>query len=335
MCFGSSPAPRTSQGRARSRSERLSGTRSDAADRIIVGEVRGAEALDMLQAMNTGHDGSLSTVHANTPRDALARIETMVLMAGYDLPVRAIRQQVSSAVELIVHIERLQDGSRRVTSVTEVRRMEADNDWVTLQELFAFKIDPRRNRAAQADRSSPSSWRSSRSMGWSSRQSCSSTAFRRLLPLRTAALSERLSRRFRRSRRAACGRGAACRCSAGTRSHGRSSLERSFILTLPKPAEVTAASVTLRENGAPVADLAVSPTIRSGGRGAAVALVIDASNSMRGEAIWAAVTAARAFAAQRTPDLAIGVITFNRGQTVRLRPTTDEAHREQETTPHG
>jgi pilus assembly protein CpaF len=108
-------------------------------DRIIVGEVRGAEALDMLQAMNTGHDGSLSTVHANTPRDALSRLETMVLMAGYDLPVRAIRQQVSSAIELIVHIERLQDGSRRVMSLTEVQRMEADT--ITMQELFAFKID--------------------------------------------------------------------------------------------------------------------------------------------------------------------------------------------------
>ena len=84
-------------------------------DRIIVGEVRGAEALDMLQAMNTGHDGSLSTVHANSPRDALARIETMVLMAGFDLPVRAIRQQVASALDLIVHLERLEDGSRRVT----------------------------------------------------------------------------------------------------------------------------------------------------------------------------------------------------------------------------
>src|SRR5207244_1590751 len=80
-------------------------------DRIIVGEVRGAEALDMLQAMNTGHDGSLTTLHANTPRDALARVETMVLMAGFDLPVRAIRQQVASALDLIIHLERLQDGS--------------------------------------------------------------------------------------------------------------------------------------------------------------------------------------------------------------------------------
>ena len=108
-------------------------------DRIVVGEVRGQEALDMLQAMNTGHDGSLSTVHANSPRDALARIETMVLMSGFDLPVRAIREQVASALDGIVHIERLEDGSRRVTSITEVQRMESDV--ITLQELFRFEID--------------------------------------------------------------------------------------------------------------------------------------------------------------------------------------------------
>jgi pilus assembly protein CpaF len=108
-------------------------------DRIIVGEVRGAEALDMLQAMNTGHEGSLSTVHANSPRDALSRIETMVLMAGFDLPLRAIRQQVSSAIELVVHIERVDDGSRKVTSITEVQRMEADV--VTMQELFTFQVE--------------------------------------------------------------------------------------------------------------------------------------------------------------------------------------------------
>ena len=108
-------------------------------DRIIVGEVRGAEALDMLQAMNTGHDGSLSTIHSNSPRDALSRVETMVLMAGYDLPVRAIREQVSSALECIIHLERLEDGSRRVTSVTEVQGMESDV--ITLQELFKFQLD--------------------------------------------------------------------------------------------------------------------------------------------------------------------------------------------------
>ena len=108
-------------------------------DRIIVGEVRGAEALDMLQAMNTGHDGSLTTVHANSPRDALSRIETMVLMAGFEIPLRAIRQQISSALDLIVQIERLEDGNRRVTSITEVQRMESDV--ITLQELFTYKVE--------------------------------------------------------------------------------------------------------------------------------------------------------------------------------------------------
>jgi len=107
-------------------------------DRIIVGEVRGAEALDMLQAMNTGHDGSLTTIHANSPRDGLARVETMVLMAGYDLPLKAIRQQVASALELIIHLERLEDGGRRVTSISEVQRMESDV--ITLQELFKFDV---------------------------------------------------------------------------------------------------------------------------------------------------------------------------------------------------
>jgi pilus assembly protein CpaF len=114
-------------------------------DRIIVGEVRGSEALDMLQAMNTGHDGSLTTVHANSPRDALSRIETMVLMAGYDLPMRAIRGQVSAALDLIMQLERLEDGSRRVTSITEVQRMESDV--ITTQELFNFQV-----REVSADR---------------------------------------------------------------------------------------------------------------------------------------------------------------------------------------
>jgi pilus assembly protein CpaF len=108
-------------------------------DRIVVGEVRGAEALDMLQAMNTGHDGSLSTVHANSPRDALARIETMVLMAGFDLPLRAIRQQVTSALDLMIQLERLRDGTRRVVAITEVQRMEGD--MITLQDLFTFHVE--------------------------------------------------------------------------------------------------------------------------------------------------------------------------------------------------
>jgi pilus assembly protein CpaF len=106
-------------------------------DRIIVGEVRGPETLDMLQAMNTGHEGSLTTIHANSPRDALARVETLVLTAGVDLPLRAIREQVASAFDLLVQITRLVDGSRRISHITEVLRMESDV--ITLQDIFAAK----------------------------------------------------------------------------------------------------------------------------------------------------------------------------------------------------
>ena len=106
-------------------------------DRIIVGEVRGGEALDMLQAMNTGHDGSLTTAHANSPRDALSRLETMVLMAGFEMPVKAIREQISSAIELVLQQSRLKDGSRKITYITEVQHMEGDI--ITTQDLFRFE----------------------------------------------------------------------------------------------------------------------------------------------------------------------------------------------------
>ena len=106
-------------------------------DRIVVGEVRSEEALDMLQAMNTGHDGSLTTVHANTPRDALTRIETMIAMGATNLPDRAMRQQISSAIQLVVQQTRLSDGSRKVTSVSEITGMEGDV--ITTQEIFLFE----------------------------------------------------------------------------------------------------------------------------------------------------------------------------------------------------
>lgn len=106
-------------------------------DRIIVGEVRSGEALDMLQAMNTGHDGSLTTAHANSPRDALSRLETMVLMSGLDLPVRAIREQISSAIDLIIHQSRMKDGSRKITHVTEVQHMEGNT--ITTQDIFRYE----------------------------------------------------------------------------------------------------------------------------------------------------------------------------------------------------
>jgi pilus assembly protein CpaF len=115
-------------------------------DRIVVGEVRGPETLDMLQAMNTGHEGSLTTIHANTPRDALSRIETLVLTAGVELPVRAIREQLSSAFDLIVHVNRLVDGSRRISHITEVLRMESDV--ITLQDIFLARPPNERELAA-------------------------------------------------------------------------------------------------------------------------------------------------------------------------------------------
>ena len=108
-------------------------------DRIIVGEVRSGEALDMLQAMNTGHDGSITTAHANSPRDVLSRLETMTLMAGMELPVRAVRTQISSAINLIIQQSRLQDGSRKLTHITEVQGMEGDT--IILQDLFRYVQD--------------------------------------------------------------------------------------------------------------------------------------------------------------------------------------------------
>lgn len=118
-------------------------------DRIIVGEVRGGEALDMLQAMNTGHDGSLTTIHANSPRDALSRLETMVLMAGMELPARAIREQIVSAIDFIIHVRRFDDGTRRVEAIAEITGMEGE---VTqIQDIFRYEQRGRRGRAIQGE----------------------------------------------------------------------------------------------------------------------------------------------------------------------------------------
>jgi pilus assembly protein CpaF len=118
-------------------------------ERIVVGECRGSEALDMLQAMNTGHDGSLTTLHANSPRDAISRIETMSLMAGIDFPIRVIREQIGSAIQLMVQQSRMRDGSRKVTSVTEIAGMEGDR--VLMQELFKFKEIPSPTSATKVE----------------------------------------------------------------------------------------------------------------------------------------------------------------------------------------
>ncbi|MEZ5269892.1 MAG: CpaF/VirB11 family protein [Microthrixaceae bacterium] len=146
-------------------------------DRIVVGECRSGEALDMLQAMNTGHDGSLTTVHANSPRDTLARLETLVLMAGFDLPVRAIREQMASAIDVIVQLSRLRDGTRRVTHVTEVQGMEVTS---SRSRTCSCSTSPPEstNRGASADNSrppacGPSSRRSSRTSVSDSVRRCS------------------------------------------------------------------------------------------------------------------------------------------------------------------
>ena len=118
-------------------------------DRIVVGECRSGEALDMLQAMNTGHDGSMTTIHSNGPRDTLRRIETMVLMAGLDLPLKAIREQVASSIELVVHLERMKDGSRKIVQVSEVQGMESDT--IVMQDLFIFKQTGIKNGVVQGN----------------------------------------------------------------------------------------------------------------------------------------------------------------------------------------
>ena len=132
-------------------------------DRIVVGEVRGAESLDMLQAMNTGHDGSLTTVHANTPRDALSRVETMVAMAGLDMPQRSVRSQIASAIDVVIQLSRLSDGRRKLVSLQEITGMEGEI--VTMQEIFTFErqgIDARKTCSGKSyrpafGRSSPKS----------------------------------------------------------------------------------------------------------------------------------------------------------------------------------
>jgi pilus assembly protein CpaF len=127
-------------------------------DRIVVGEVRGAEALDMLQAMNTGHEGSITTIHSNSPRDALSRLETMVLMAGYDLPLRAIRQQIASALDVVVQLDRFGDGSRHVVHVAEVQGMEGEI--ITLQDVYRHVFaDGGKESSASAGRLRPTGLR--------------------------------------------------------------------------------------------------------------------------------------------------------------------------------
>ena len=285
-------------------------------DRIIVGEVRGAEALDMLQAMNTGHEGSLSTVHANSPRDALNRLETMVLMAGYELPLRAIRSHVSSALDLVVQLDRLDDGSRRVVEISEVQRMEGEV--ITLQKLFEFKIDHFDAERRIVGRLHPTGLRpgflgkferhgidaAAEPVRWNCERDLrreragargpGQRGRRQMRPVRALLASARRGARSRRRvgsglcRRARSPPSPVCR----SRSADTSS-------SVPEAADLDAGSVDVRENGLRVTGVRVDPLASSGLR-FGVVLALDASESMTGAPAAAALESARAFVSHRT-----------------------------------
>ena len=282
-------------------------------DRIIVGECRGPEALDMLQAMNTGHDGSLSTVHANAPRDALARLETMVLMAGYDLPVRAIRQQVSSALDLIVHIERMEDGSRRVhrdhRGPADGVRRDHDAGHLRVQDRLV-RAGRHDQRQAPADRASPDLPRQvrearHRAAGGPVLAPPRHDERRGPPPVsRVAHVSSRWSPLAALA--AAIGALPAAAADAGRRA-GRRGRERAVPRPCVRPdapasrggSALTTDDVKVTENGKPVKNLSVLSSASAEGIG--TVLLIDASNSMKGSINSAMAGGARVRRAEPGP----------------------------------
>ena len=275
-------------------------------DRIIVGEVRGAETLDMLQAMNTGHEGSLTTIHANSPRDALSRLETLVLTAGIDLPLRAIREQTSSAFDLLVQISRLVDGSRRVTHITEVLRMESDV--ITLQDLFVAKPPDEehgsgaRLAAAVAARLHGPEAALPREDGRErrppaadvlpARRHLAAARPSRAAPYGSIGVRRRLLAALRPLRRPAGRRGGRRAEDHGLDTSGYPTV-RATVVT-PKPSQRAPA---LTENGIPVVGFQAVNL----GREKSVAAVIDRSQSMRGQAMADASAAARAVRRHASP----------------------------------
>jgi hypothetical protein len=269
-------------------------------DRIVVGECRGAEALDMLQAMNTGHDGSLTTIHSNGPRDTLSRIETMVLMAGFDLPVRAIREQVASAVDLIVHVARLRDGTRRITHITEVEGMEGEI--ITLQDLFLFDFGegvderPATSRAgSRPPASAPPSPRTWPPRASASRPTCSNPSPSPVAAERCRWSGEQApppphlhlggggglsGRRHRPERRARDRRGQHLALRRGRQRHDGAGFRN-----LAEPLNPEQLSITA--DGGAVENLVVEPLAQSTVP-VGVVLAIDTSGSMEGEPIEAA-----------------------------------------------
>ena len=302
-------------------------------DRIIVGEVRGAETVDMLQAMNTGHEGSLTTIHANSPRDALARLETLVLTAGVELPLRAIREQISSAFDLLVQIQRLVDGSRRVTHITEVLRMESDV--VTLQDIFmARPPDEETAQATHAMRllgslncSGPQAALPREDGG--QRRHAAADVLRgrgRLGPapqLHRRELRRRRPGMIRRSWVAAlvasvCALGAPVVAGAGVeiRSVDAGAYPRAQATVVTSKPSKEAPQLT--EGGKPAAGVLA----KNLGESRSICLAVDHSRSMRGVPLTEAAAAARAFVAAKLPTDRICVTSFAT-KPLLLAPFTD------------
>ena len=299
-------------------------------DRIIVGEVRGAETLDMLQAMNTGHEGSLTTIHANSPRDALSRLETLVMTAGVELPHRAIREQISSAFDLLVQISRLVDGSRRITHITEVLRMESDV--ITLQDVYIAKppdeddaqepgkpvnllnpLDVHRLEAAVPredgrERRHPAAvvLRGQRGL----------PAELRSGELRRVRVSRRASRLLVAAVFAALVTPVAAGASLSLRGIDTSGYP-TVRVTVVAPVARTAAPPTLTENGNQVVGLhAVNLAATK-----SVVIAIDRSRSMAGTKLADALEAARAFLRTKAPSDKVSVVGFG-SKAVQLTPFT-------------
>ena len=301
-------------------------------DRIVVGECRGGEALDMLQAMNTGHDGSITTVHSNSPRDTLSRIETMTLMAGFDLPVRAIREQMASALDLIVHLTRLRDGTRRITHVTEVQGMEGDV--ITLQDIFLFDYgmgvdeDGRFQRPPQGHRRPAEVRREARRPRHPPRP--------RGVPargLRTKGIEPlmRTSFRFRDLRFAAlvvlvislfAAFTGAARADDDKRLVIRSvdalSYPETKVVVLPVGPAPSPASYELEENGAAVSAVQAA-SLTDAGVGVGIVYVVDTSVAMGKQEAMDKVKAALTEAvAKRTPNQQIAIRELRRHRACRL-----------------
>ena len=303
-------------------------------DRIVVGEVRDSSALDMLQAMNTGHDGSICTVHSNGPRDTCSRLETLVLMAGMDLPIRAIREQVASAVDLIVHQARLKDGSRRITHVTEVERMEGDI--ITLQDIFLFDNSagfdadgkslghaqgdrpaaevPGEDAAQQRDRGPAGVRHPGRFQVTVSRWRWVAASVLALAPVATVVSGAVLTPVSAADPAAT---------ESATIDHAQPTEDGvRLLVSVPGTGQVDLTGVQVRIGGDATTASAVTAAASSDVARTSI-LAIDTSDSMRGARIAAAKQAAKVYLSSVPANVEVGVLTFDDAVHLVVKPGLD------------